>query len=122
MYLTDPFNDGFTVTDSPGISPDSMLRFPRAERTMLIQLDLQYTAKVGNCHLFLLGKMKKPDGICRRAGENGLPRLLTEPRNDRGWDHSRFLRISLGLILPIRRTSSTRIRKYTAMTPANSAP
>ena len=55
MYLTDPFNDGFTVTDSPGISPDSMLRLPRAERAMFNCFH-QYTANVGNCHQFLLKK------------------------------------------------------------------
>ena len=38
MYLTDLLKGSFTVTDSPGLSPDSMCCIPQAEKSIDIEL------------------------------------------------------------------------------------
>ena len=40
MYLTHPRMRGFTVTDSPGIAPDSMFRLTRKKQPMDISFSI----------------------------------------------------------------------------------
>ena len=43
MYLTHPQKQGFTVTDSPGIAPDSMFRLKRKEQPMDLSFSIVFS-------------------------------------------------------------------------------
>ena len=47
MYLTYPRKQGFTVTDSPGLAPDSMFRLTRKEQPMDISFSIVFSIPQG---------------------------------------------------------------------------